>query len=36
MVSPELEAVVGNAGLACFWDEPAAFNRRLRTFVEAP
>ena len=23
-----------NAGRACFWDDPAAFNRRLRTFAE--
>ena len=27
--------VMGNAGHACFWDEPAAFNERLRMFVEA-
>jgi pimeloyl-ACP methyl ester carboxylesterase len=27
--------VMANAGHACFWDEPAAFNQRLRKFVEA-
>jgi len=27
--------VMANAGHACFWDEPAGFNQRLRTFVEA-
>ncbi len=26
--------VMANAGHACFWDEPAAFNQRLREFVE--
>jgi len=26
--------VIANAGHACFWDEPVAFNRRLRKFVE--
>ena len=28
--------VMANAGHACFWDQPAAFNQLLRTFVEAP
>jgi len=27
--------VMANAGHACFWDEPAAYNQRLRKFVEA-
>ena len=27
--------VMAKAGHACFWDEPAAFNQRLRQFVEA-
>jgi len=27
--------VMANAGHACFWDEPAAFNQRLWKFVEA-
>jgi hypothetical protein len=28
-------SVMENAGHACFWDEPAAYNQRLRKFVEA-
>jgi pimeloyl-ACP methyl ester carboxylesterase len=27
--------VMKNAGHACFWDEPSAYNQRLRKFVEA-
>ena len=27
--------MVANAGHACFWDDAAAFNRRLRTFAES-
>jgi non-heme chloroperoxidase len=27
--------LMASAGHACFWDEPAAFNQRLRDFVEA-
>lgn len=27
--------VMANAGHGCFWDEPAAYNQRLRKFVEA-
>ena len=27
--------VIANSGHGCFWDEPAAFNQRLRKFVEA-
>jgi len=27
--------VMANAGHGCFWDEPAAFNQRLRKFVES-
>jgi pimeloyl-ACP methyl ester carboxylesterase len=27
--------VMKNAGHACFWDEPTAYNQRLRKFVEA-
>jgi len=27
--------VMANCGHACFWDEPAAYNQRLRKFVEA-
>jgi non-heme chloroperoxidase len=27
--------VMANGGHACFWDEPAAYNQRLRKFVEA-
>ena len=26
--------MMANAGHACFWDDAAAFNRRLRTFAE--
>ena len=27
--------VMANGGHACFWDDPPAFNQRLRKFVEA-
>jgi pimeloyl-ACP methyl ester carboxylesterase len=27
--------MMANAGHACFWDDAATFNRRLRTFAES-
>jgi pimeloyl-ACP methyl ester carboxylesterase len=35
LISNTQTHVMANAGHACFWDEPAAYNQRLRKFVEA-